>query len=304
METRRLGKTDIVTSRLGFGAARLVKLETAPDPDADVDGATQIQATHILNTLLDEGINFIDTAAFYLNNEEMIGQAIAHRRDEYWLATKAPNASSSSGPDWSRESIVASIDTSLKRLKTEYLDLIQLHGCDKTVIQDGGAIEALLDARDSGKARYIGYSGDGEDAIAAIETGLFDTLQTSFNIVDQAGLADVIPAARNARMGIIAKRPIANGVFASPAPPYRYADEYWKRSRTIHVPPGAPSDLTELALRFTLSFDEIDVAILGTRNVDHALDGIKWATMGPLSPDLISALREQFAEHGKSWKQR
>ena len=138
----------------------------------------------------------------------------------------------------------------------------------------------------------------------AIETGLFDTLQTSFNIVDQAGLADVIPAARNARMGIIAKRPIANGVFASPAPPYRYADEYWKRSRTIHVPPGAPSDLTELALRFTLSFDEIDIAILGTRNVDHALDGIKWATMGPLSPDLTSALREQFAEHGKSWKQR
>ncbi len=304
METRRLGKTDIISTRLGFGAARLVKLEVAPDPDADVDGATQKQATHILNTLLDEGINFIDTAAFYLNNEEMIGEAIAHRRDEYWLATKAPNASSSSGPDWSRESIAASIDTSLKRLNIDYVDLIQLHGCDKEVIQDGGATEALLDAKKSGKARYIGYSGDGEHALAAIATGLFDTLQTSFNIVDQAGLADVLPAARKAEMGVIAKRPIANGVFANPTALYRYADEYWRRSRKIQIPAGAPSDLTELALRFTLSFDEIDVAILGTRNIDHALDGINWAQKGSLSQELTNALREQFLEHGGSWKQR
>ena len=127
--------------------------------------------------------------------------------------------------------ISESIDRSLERLCTDHLDLIQLHSCSAEVLSAGEAVEAVIRARDAGKARYVGYSGDGEDALEAIRMGVFATLQTSFNIVDQKALAEVLPAAVKAGMGIIAKRPIANGAFGRPASPYGYANTYWERMR-------------------------------------------------------------------------
>jgi aryl-alcohol dehydrogenase-like predicted oxidoreductase len=304
METRKLGKTDIVTARLGWGAARIARLEESNIPGVDIDGATQAQTTELANALLDRGVNFIDTAAFYLNSEEILGNALSSRRHEYWLATKGPDSRGDSGLEWSRDSIAQSIDRSLVRLKTDYIDLMQLHGCAAEVIEAGYVIEALLAAKGDGKIRHLGYSGDGEHAMAAIRTGAFDVLQTSFNLVDQRALETVIPAARDAGMGIIAKRPIANAAFRAAASPYRYADEYWKRSRALTIPERAPSDPLELALRFTLSFDEIDVVIVGTRSLRHALDNIRWAEKGPLDEEIVRDLRDQFARHGQSWDQR
>ena len=303
MEKIRLGATQILTARLGFGAARIAKIEVPNDPLTNVDGATQSEADRLVGELLDRGITFIDTAGFYGNSEEMLGHAIQTRRAECVIATKAPNAPENDGPGWSKESIAASIDTSMSRLGVDYLDLAQLHSCTRDVIRDGGAIEALIEAKAAGKTRYIGCSGDGEDAMAAIETDAFDVLQTTFNIVDQRGMENVIPAARDRGMGVIAKRPVANGVFARSSSPYGYADEYWKRSRDITLPPGSDLEPMEVALRFTLSFDEIDVAILGTRNLDHAIRSVAWAEKGPLDAAIVQDLQDQFAEHGGSWRQ-
>jgi aryl-alcohol dehydrogenase-like predicted oxidoreductase len=304
METRRLGATAIVAARLGWGAARIARLEESNSPGADIDGATQAQTTELANSLLDRGVNFIDTAAGYRNSEEMLGNALSGRRGEYWLATKAPDPAADSGTAWSRDSIARSIDRSLVRLKTDYVDLMQLHGCTAEVIAEGSAIEALLAAKAAGKIRHLGYSGDGRHAMAAIRTGAFDVLQTSLNLVDQRGLETVIPAAHEAGMGIIAKRPIANAAFRAEASPYRYADEYWKRSRALSIPERAPSDPLELSLRFTLSFDQIDVAIVGTRSLRHALTNLRWAEKGGLDEELVRDLRDQFARHGRSWDQR
>lgn len=304
MEIRKLGATDIVAARLGWGAARIARLEESNIPGADIDGATQAQTTELANALLDRGVNFVDTAANYLNSEEMLGNALSGRRSEYWLATKAPDPDEISGSTWSRDSITRSIDRSLIRLKTDYVDLMQLHGCTAEVIEAGSVIEALLAAKAAGKIRHLGYSGDGEHAMAAIRTGAFDTLQTSVNLVDQRALDTVIPAAREAGMGIIAKRPIANASFGVDASPYRYADEYWKRSRAFAIPERAPSDPLELSLRFTLSFDQIDIVIVGTRSLSHALTNIRWAEKGPLDEEVVRDLRDQFARHGRSWDQR
>jgi aryl-alcohol dehydrogenase-like predicted oxidoreductase len=293
MEKRTLGNTGIEVTRLGVGGARVRS-----------EHATQEQVNALLNAMLDRGVNFIDTASGYLESERMIGEAIAGRRKEFFLETKTPtDRDGGSGPNWSRESITAAIDGSLRDLKTDYLDIVLLHSCDAATLREGSAVEALMAARDAGKTRHIGYSGDGEDALAAIETGVFAVLQTSFNVVDQSGLDKVIPAARAAGMGVVAKRPIANGAFASAESPSEYADEYWSRSRSLEVPEGAPEDRLELSLRFTLSMEGIDTAIVGTKSREHALSNIALVEKGPLPDSVVDDLRRQFAEHGAGWRQ-
>ena len=232
METRRLGKTDLEVSRLGFGGARIGQEEV-----------TSEQVDSLLNGLLDMGVTLIDTAACYDDSEELIGRFISKRRDEYVLASKCGHITGdASGEPWSAEVISESIDRSLKRLGTDHLDLVQLHTCSSEVLKRGEAVDAVVKAKETGKTRYIGYSGDGEKAVVAIRMGIFDTLQTSFNIVDQEALAEVLPAAVEANMGVIAKRPIANGAIGKESSPYDYADTYWERSQKMQIPDGAPED--------------------------------------------------------------
>ena len=105
-------------------------------------------------------------------------------------------------------------------------------------------------------------------------------------------------------MGIIAKRPIANGAFGKQASPYDYADAYFDRSRSMTVPEGAPEDGIELALRFTLSHDAIDTAIVGTTKLANAQKNIATLSLGPLAESVIDSLHTQFDEFGDDWNQQ
>jgi aryl-alcohol dehydrogenase-like predicted oxidoreductase len=98
-----------------------------------------------------------------------------------------------------------SIERSLRRLRTDYVDLLQLHSCTAAVLERTDLTQTLLEAQESGKARFIGYSGDSKDAVAAINTGVFDTLQTSINLADQEAITLTLPAAHERSMGILAK---------------------------------------------------------------------------------------------------
>ena len=292
METRTLGRTELKVTRLGFGGARIGQV---PSEQADA----------LLNGLLDMGITLVDTAACYKDSEAVIGRCISARRDAFVLITKCGHITgSATGEPWSRRVISESIDRSLERLATDHLDLIQLHSCSAEVLKAGEAVEAIMRAREAGKTRYVGYSGDGEDALEAIRMGIFVTLQTSFNIVDQRALAEVLPAAVKAGMGIIAKRPIANGAFGRPASPYSYADTYWDRMRQFQVPEGAPEDPIELSLRFTLSHNEIDSAIVGASSTDHVRQNLRHVAAGPLPSAVIDGLHGQFQKVGGNWDQQ
>src|SRR5690606_17441017 len=140
----------------------------------------------LLNSALDAGLNIIDTTDCYMNSEELIGNAVAGRRDQYYLYTKCSHETTDSGQRvaWYKPEILASVERSLRRLKTDRLDLVQLHSCSIEDLQRGEVIEALQEARDKGYTRYIGYSGDNEAARFAVESGAFDSLQTSINIAD------------------------------------------------------------------------------------------------------------------------
>ena len=171
------------------------------------------QAERVLNSALDAGVTFLDTAECYGNSEELVGSAVSHRRDEYILATKAGHVPrGSSGEPWTGKTVGDGIDNSLRRLKTDCVDLVQVHAYDISAPTPDDVLRALTDARDAGKTRLLGYSGENEDAVWALQSGLFDALQTSFNLVDQCARHLLFELAEANGVGIIAKRPIANAV--------------------------------------------------------------------------------------------
>ena len=145
MDKRQLGTTDLQVTRLGFGLSEI--------------GAAELSDAHpgeVLNAALDAGINFLDTAACYGLSEELIGNSVSGRRDKFYLATKAGHVVDGyEGEAWTARTIQDSIDRSLKRLQTDYLDLAQLHSCSVDVLERGEAIGALQDAQREGKVRYI-----------------------------------------------------------------------------------------------------------------------------------------------------
>ena len=202
MEKRQLGSTDMHASVLGFGGAEI-----------GYEGASGKTVEKILLEALDQGLNVIDTAECYSGSEEKIGEAVAHRRKDFYLFTKCGHVNGYANADWRPESLLSSMERSLQRLRTDRLDLIQLHSCSLAELQKGDVIAALERAREKGYARYIGYSGDSQAARYAIECGRFDTLQTSVSIADQEALTLTLPLAASKKMGVIAKRPIANAAW-------------------------------------------------------------------------------------------
>ena len=257
MEKRKFGKTDMEVSVLGFGGA-----EIGFNPNQ-----TQADVNQLLNSALDAGLNLIDTAAGYLKSEQMIGEAVGKRRKEFYLITKCGALDGFTRADWSKKGILETIETSLRNLKTDYLDIAQLHSCDSEILKRGEAIEALQRAQEKGYTRYIGYSGDNEDAKFAIEMDVFDSLQTSVSIADQTPIDTNIKLAAEKDLGVIAKRPIANAVWRHDSKPTEsYHHEYWDRIQKLKFDflNKTLEEATATALRFTLSIPGVSAAIVGT----------------------------------------
>src|ERR671916_3191885 len=132
-----------------------------------------------------------------------LGGAVAGRRQDFFLFTKCGHPERPGVEDWRLGSLLASIERSLRRLRTDRLDLVQLHSCSEEELRRGDVIAALQRAREKGSTRYIGYSGDGAAARYAIECGAFDTLQTSISIADQEAIELSVPLAQQREMGVI-----------------------------------------------------------------------------------------------------
>jgi aryl-alcohol dehydrogenase-like predicted oxidoreductase len=300
METRVLGRTGLKVSRLGVGLAEIGELE--------LDEAKL--AAEVLNLALDSGITFFDTSACYSNSEELIGRTIAHRRDEFVLATKAGHITGGyQGEEWTAQTIRDSIDRSLVRMQTDHLDLVQLHTCSVEVLERGEVIEALQEAQQAGKTRFIGYSGDNDGALWAVQSGIFDTLQTSFNLVDQNARLYLFGPAVEQNMGIIAKRPIGNGAWGAVSAPSSYAADYFERAETMRALGPlihAPDNRILLALGFAFAHEATNTFIVGTRNTRHMKTNIEWVTTRlPISSEAVDELQRRFELFAtdKAWRQ-
>lgn len=284
MQYRRLGRTGMEVSELGFGAWEIGW--TRPEEGDDVG--------RVLNRALDLGINFVDSSAAYRWSEELIAKYIGHRRKEFFFATKCgswrvlrPDGEWVQTLDYSAKAIAPQIDRSLQRLKTDHLDLIQLHSPGLEDVTSGDGLEGLKKAQAQGKVRFIGLSADGDAARKAVEIGEYDTLQITYNVLAQEP-AEIIAAAREKDMGIIIKGPVANAVYEKPRPDGGNAAS-WDRAQTV-LGPEVVGDLSrvEVALRWLLCDDRVHTAIVGTTNLAHLEANLAAAERGRL-PDAMLA---------------
>jgi aryl-alcohol dehydrogenase-like predicted oxidoreductase len=306
MQTTTFGRTGLVVSRLGFGAAPIGFLA---EEQAGID--------RVLAFLVDSGVNLIDTAAAYPGSEEAIGKALAHRRDDLVLVSKCGQAFDDlPGEAWSPRVITATVDRSLRRLQTDRLDVMLLHSCSLDVLKRGDALAALLEARDAGKVRHVGYSGDNDAAAWAAAQPDVAVIETSVNIVDQRNIDAVLPVCLEHDVGVIAKRPIANAAWKDLSLQrgmyQKYAADYTARLAAMKVTPlelgysGHPDvEWPEIALKFTLAQPGVHTAIVGTTSVNSAKINIQAVAKNALREQVVNRLRDAFRQaetaSGKPW---
>ncbi|MBM4013524.1 MAG: aldo/keto reductase [Planctomycetes bacterium] len=296
---RRFGKTGMDVTPLGFGGAEI-----------GFEHTDQATVSKLLNTALDAGLNVVDTAECYVESEALIGAAVGHRRKEFFLFTKCGHWVEGDGASgWSKAELLRSIERSLGRLKTDAVDLVQLHSCSLEVLKKGECIEALELAKQQGKTRFIGYSGDSAAARYAVECGRFDALQTSINVCDQESIELTLPLAAEKGMGIVAKRPIANVVWRHDAAPANgYHLEYWKRLQELRYD-FAMGDARKredadgpvgVALRFTAMQPGVGVLIVGTTKPERWKQNAGLLQPGPLPEALARSIRARWKEVARS----
>lgn len=251
MKKRKLGKTDLEVSIIGFGGIPIQRLSSQ-------------EAEKVLLRAFSRGINFYDTARGYTDSEEKMGRALHNRRNKILLASKALSRTA----DKMREEL----ETSLRNLRTDVIDLYQCHSVDSEehldkIVSPGGAYQALEKAREEGKIRWIGITGHSPEVlIKALETGLFHTIQIPFSIIESTWNEDVIPLAKQRGTGIIGMKPLAGGAIKNASSSLRYI-----------VTHG------------------IDVAIPGMDKVDQ-VDENTMVGQGELAPPDKSELRELTKE--------
>ena len=288
MELRAYGKTKMNVSVLGFGGAEI-----------GFQNASVSDVERLLSSALDAGLNLIDTAECYASSEELIGKTVSHRREDYYLFTKCGHASGLDHPDWDPKLLQLSIDRSLQRLQTDYVDVIHLHSCSEEILRQGDVIEVLQRAKEAGKTRYIGYSGDHQDALYAVQSGQFDSLETSLSIADQEAADLTIPKAIEQGMGVVIKRPIANAVWKHRTRPEdSYVQPYWDRLQQLDYDflRGDMQEAVSAALRFTLSVPGVHSAIVGTARPERWVENARLLEAGYLPEAQYHAIRGRWAE--------
>ena len=292
---RELGRTGLQVTMLGYGA---MELRGAPRARPTTDG----QAETILNAVLDAGINYIDTSIDYGVSEERIGRYISHRRSEYYLASKCGclvgAATAQVSPHvYTHDNIIAGVEQSLVRMKTDYLDLVQFHiSPSKQMLEENGSVDALMGLKEAGKVRFIGMSGTLPHLRDHIAMGVFDVFQIPYSAMEREHEA-VIAAASEAGAGIVVRGGAAKGA-PSEGKQRGHQWERWQRAKLDDL----LGDMRpmEFILRFTFSNPHLDTTIVGTANPAHLQDNVAVLQKGALPADMYAEAKRRLAEAGSA----
>jgi len=304
LPTRTLGRTGLEVTTLGYGAMSL---------DARFGRAiSEPEARAILDAVLDAGINLIDTSPDYGPSEEMIGRSIAGRRDEYLLASKcgcpvAVDTAEGQRPRhvYTAENVRAGVEQSLRRLRTDYLDIVQFHGSPpRAALEEHGAIDAIRDLQREGKVRFIGMSGTIPNLAEQIAMGVFDEFQIPYSAL-QREHRDLIAEAASAGAGTVIRGGVARGAPSAdkgwdirrlPEVPEEHPREIWERAGLDGLLDGmSPMEFT---LRFTLSHPAVHTTIVGTPRVEHLRQNVDAVRKGLLPGDLYAEATRRLEEAG------
>jgi aryl-alcohol dehydrogenase-like predicted oxidoreductase len=306
MKYRALGRTGLSVSEIGFGAWGIGGRTVAHTSYGDTDDATSLSA---LVRALDCGITFIDTSSAYGNghSEELIGRAFEGRRDKVVIATKAGYDAWDRPPDFSAAAILRSAEGSLARLRTDYIDLFQLHNAPREALEADDVREVLSGLQKAGKIRAWGISAKSPvEAIEGLALGA-PVIQANFNMMDvRAVTSGLLDDVRRRQAGFIGRTPLCFGFLSGairrdtvfPPGDHRLG---WERAQldnwidgasellaAVHAAPGAEG--ARSALRFCLAFEGLATTIPGILTPSEAVENARASDLGPLPAGAVDAV--------------
>ena len=315
MHYRRLGRTGMMVSEIGFGGWPIGGLRWG-----SVEDEASLRA---LQRAFDLGINFFDTADVYGHghSEDLIGQAFASKRPNVVVATKVGidfYAGEPAKPNFSPEYIRTALERSLERLRTDYLDILQLHNPPQKLAKDDGVWDTLAELKREGKLRFFGISArTANDALAFLKAAdaddehsrrFGDTLQVAFNLLEQdAAAKGVFVEAYRQDWGIIARVPLASGMLTG-----KYAGDHYfpptdfrstwspgrvgetaRRVQTLRSLVKPPVDtMTQAALAFVLSQEAVSAVITGAKTEAQVEENVRAPELAPLPQDDLRQAQE------------
>jgi aryl-alcohol dehydrogenase-like predicted oxidoreductase len=301
MKTRILGRTNLEVSEMGLGGLFISNI-----------GAEYEQAKEAILRALELGVNYIDTAPTYANSEEVLGKVLGGVSKQVILSTKLGGRPQPFNPR-DRDCLMKSFKESLRLLKRDYIDILMIHEPDRPGQYDwwsdsenyyGPVIDVLNELKEKGLIGYTGLGGTTAYEMShIIRTGKFDVVLTAFNysILWREAEHEILPAAKEQKMGIIVGSPLQQGALA------RRYDEEVRRARWLSKPrreqlialydllDELDMPLPELALRFVISNPNISCVLVGARSREEVEQSVAAIEEGPLSRKILKRLDEIYS---------
>src|SRR5471030_2059488 len=297
MEKRTLGKTGLQVTVLGHGA-----MEIRGPRIWGGRPITDDEAELILNAVLDAGINFIDTAWDYGLSEEYIGKFISKRRNEYILATKCGCTWVDKGDHddtphiWTKENLRRNIESSLQRMKTDYIDIWQLHNPSPEDVEKGDLVPFMEQVKKEGKVRHVAISSTLPHLPVYLKWGVFETYQIPYSALERAHEL-VIGQVADAGCGVIVRGGVARG---EPGAGLGGKDRWALFEQAKLDELCAPGESrTTFLMRYTISHPGMHTTIVGTKSVEHLAENIKAAQAGPLPPNVYEEAKRRLTAAGQ-----
>ncbi|MBE6935810.1 MAG: aldo/keto reductase [Ruminococcaceae bacterium] len=291
MEKRILGKTGLEVSRLAYGG-----MELGPVSEAT--------ATKLLNAALDQGINYIDTSPEYANSEYFIGKAISHRRDEFVLATKCCDNMRGIGPMYTfdRQTVLENIDESLRLMKTDHIDILQIHGVLPEFLaggENGEVLETMRELKKAGKVLHLGLTIRNSNPLdyAYPATHGYRNVQTFASWRDIEVIQIVYGCMTRLSENVIQKAydDYGTGIVARGLLKRYFAnyDVRWEDAGLSELLEEGETR-NDFLIRYVLTHPAVTAGVCGTRNTEHLAQNIRAASRGPLSPEVYAEAKRRL----------
>ena len=318
MQYRDLGRTGIKVSEIGFGAWAIGGATEASGVPVGWGGTTDDESIAAIRRARDLGITFFDTADIYGHgrSESLLGLVLSRSRKDVIIATKFGNVRTESGQhkkDFSKQHLFHAVDGSLKRLRTDYIDLYQLHNPAIERLEGDEIHEAMDKLQEAGKIRVWGVSiSTPDEGIEIIKRGWGYTLQVLYNVLNQAPAEELFPLALERGFGIIARVPLASGLLSGKyrsdsifpkndirqnfLTPRRLEEVTGRIDEMRGIVGREARSLSEAALRFVLANDAVSCTIPGAKNV-RQVESNAAASDAALTPATVQKLQERLGSY-------
>ncbi|NOU27893.1 MAG: aldo/keto reductase [Polyangiaceae bacterium] len=289
-----LGRCGLPASSLGLGGG--------PLGDAAL---SDVAAERLVHAALERGVRLVDTARSYGESERRIGKALRGRSEHVTVVAKG-GYGVEGFVDWTPEAVTAGIERARATLQRDVLDVLLLHGCGIEKLVSGELVEPLVQARDAGRVRAIGYAGEGGALLWAADCEALDVIECSISILDQEALRGAVRIGMDRGKGIIANRALGTAPWRQRTRPNRSdLANYWDRLQALVRETGALENewapWADTAIRFAAYTGGVSSALVATARIEHFLDAIESVGRGPLREAQAHRLRGAYERCGAQW---